>query len=139
MLLADIKRLAEIKEFYLKNIGVHLTTDNSHWSGELTNAIQKVSGMFQCGNQSLTIIKLSLFLTGTIIVDTINMLPKAGKTTPVDEAIVAKLESALGDIDRDKLFKEIQAEKFNLSGKNTPHNFSVVLHSATALFYYKTV
>lgn len=61
-------------------------------------------------------LKLSLFL-GTILVDTINRSPYAGKTTPRDEVVLEKLQNLLPNVKGDNLFNEIQKAKFDISGK----------------------
>ncbi|KAL4216752.1 hypothetical protein ACF0H5_024475 [Mactra antiquata] len=55
-------------------------------------------------------------LYGTILVDTINRSPEAGKITPRDENVLLSLEELLTNIDGEKLFNELQAAKFDISG-----------------------
>jgi len=48
---------------------------------------------------------------GAIILDTVNLKPKAKKVTPKDIASVERIESALGTVDRSSLFDELWAAK----------------------------
>jgi len=50
-------------------------------------------------------------LMGAIILDTVNLKPKAKKVTPKDIASVERIESALGAVDRSSLFDELWAAK----------------------------
>lgn len=49
--------------------------------------------------------------------DTVNTSPEAGKTTPYDQEILGRLMQAVPDLDRDKLFNQIQEAKNDVSGK----------------------
>ncbi|XP_052785753.1 uncharacterized protein LOC128221254 [Mya arenaria] len=55
-------------------------------------------------------------LYGTILVDTINRSPQAGKVTPRDEAALGRLLPFIPDIKGGNLFKQLQAAKFDISG-----------------------
>ncbi|XP_070178315.1 uncharacterized protein [Littorina saxatilis] len=56
-------------------------------------------------------------LYGTIVTDTINFSPTAGKMTPKDLDLAQQLEEVIGtDADRDAIFQDIKDAKFNLSG-----------------------
>lgn len=59
----------------------------------------------------------NFFFPGTILVDTVNTSPEAGKTTPYDREILGRLMQAVPDLDRDKLFNQIQEAKNDVSGK----------------------
>ena len=50
--------------------------------------------------------------------DTINRSEAAGKTTPRDEVVLKKLEALLPNVKGGNLFQELQAAKFDISGKN---------------------
>ncbi|XP_076439054.1 uncharacterized protein LOC143277957 isoform X2 [Babylonia areolata] len=59
-------------------------------------------------------------LYGTIVTDTINFSPAAGKATPKDRDMAGRLEEVVeGGLDRDSLYEEIKAAKFDLSGLNS--------------------
>lgn len=62
--------------------------------------------------------KKQFFFPGTILVDTLNTSPEAGKTTPYDREILSRLMQAVPDLDRDKLFNQIQEAKHDVSGKS---------------------
>ncbi|XP_060558083.1 protein prune homolog 2-like [Ruditapes philippinarum] len=55
-------------------------------------------------------------LYGTILVDTINRSPEAGKITPRDEAVLSQLQCIIPNVKGDNLFEDIQAAKFDISG-----------------------
>lgn len=59
-------------------------------------------------------------LHGTIVTDTINFSPAAGKTTPKDLDMAEKLGVFLPlEVDNDTVFQEIKEAKFDLSGLTT--------------------
>ncbi|NWI69298.1 PRUN1 Exopolyphosphatase, partial [Todus mexicanus] len=59
-------------------------------------------------------------LHGTILLDSINLSPAAGKVTPRDVACVALLEARFPDLPaRDAVFGALQAAKFDVSGLTT--------------------
>ncbi|XP_033927189.1 exopolyphosphatase PRUNE1 isoform X2 [Melopsittacus undulatus] len=59
-------------------------------------------------------------LHATIILDSINLSPAAGKVTPRDVACVSLLEERFPDLpDRDTLFRTLQTAKFDVSGLST--------------------
>ena len=53
---------------------------------------------------------------GTILVDTVNTSPEAGKTTPYDQEMLGRLMSLIPDLDTEKLFDDIQQAKNDVSG-----------------------
>ncbi|XP_053387745.1 uncharacterized protein LOC123542835 isoform X2 [Mercenaria mercenaria] len=55
-------------------------------------------------------------LYGTILVDTINRSPEAGKITLRDEVALSQLENIIPNVKGDNLFEELQAAKFDISG-----------------------
>ncbi|MCP4719137.1 MAG: DHH family phosphoesterase, partial [Desulfobacteraceae bacterium] len=61
---------------------------------------------------------IAVLLCGTILLDTVNLSPKAQRATPRDEKIVTILLESC-PLDRDGYFKKIQEEKFNTSNLNT--------------------
>lgn len=63
-------------------------------------------------------LKNFFFFPGTILEDTVNTRPEAGKTTPYDREILSRLMQAVPDLDRDKLFAQIQEAKNDVSGKS---------------------
>ena len=56
-----------------------------------------------------------LFL-GTILVDTVNTSPEAGKTTPYDREMLGRLMLLIPDLDTEKLYDDIQQAKNDVSG-----------------------
>lgn len=60
----------------------------------------------------------STLLLGTILLDTVNLDPAAGRVTAQDQAMVTKLGAVLS-LDSDALFSRLQAEKFNVSALGT--------------------
>ena len=56
-----------------------------------------------------------LFL-GTILVDTVNTSPEAGKTTPYDREMLGRLMSLIQNLDTKKLYDDIQQAKNDVSG-----------------------
>lgn len=61
---------------------------------------------------------ISLLLGGTILLDTVNLNPGAGRVTPADEKIAAVFLKSC-PFDRDSYFKKIHKAKFNTDGLNT--------------------
>lgn len=57
---------------------------------------------------------LAELLLGTILLDTVNLDPKALRATPKDVAIAAQLELICA-ADREQLFERLQEEKFNVT------------------------
>lgn len=51
--------------------------------------------------------------SGTIILDTVCLSESAGRTTPKDEAIIAKLQALRPSLDRQKIFDELLTIKHN--------------------------
>ncbi|CAH1790576.1 unnamed protein product, partial [Owenia fusiformis] len=64
--------------------------------------------------------KVALLLTGTILLDTVNLSPQAGRATPKDEEIITQLGKLLPDLDREGLYKKLEAAKFDISSLSTP-------------------
>ncbi|XP_033725960.1 uncharacterized protein LOC117315717 [Pecten maximus] len=60
--------------------------------------------------------EVALLLYGTILVDTINQSPAAGKTTPRDTAVIQTLEGWVPNQEGKELYEQIQKAKFNLTG-----------------------
>jgi len=58
-------------------------------------------------------------LLGTILLDTVNLDPQAGRVTPKDEAVAGRLFE-ITRADQNELFNKLQAEKFNTSALDTP-------------------
>jgi len=50
---------------------------------------------------------------GTIILDTVCLSESAGRTTPKDEVIIAKLQALQPSLDRQKIFDELLTIKHN--------------------------
>ncbi len=61
---------------------------------------------------------LTTLLWGTILLDTVNLAPDAGRVTPKDEAVANTLMDAC-TLDRDDYFAAIQKAKFNTSDLGT--------------------
>jgi len=61
---------------------------------------------------------LAELLLGTILLDTVNLDPKAQRATPKDVAVAMQLESICG-ADRGQLFERLQFEKFNVDALDT--------------------
>lgn len=57
---------------------------------------------------------VALLLLGTILLDTVNLDPEAGRVTPEDQQVAEKLLAATGAVQQD-LFGALQREKFNVS------------------------
>ncbi|XP_069102103.1 uncharacterized protein [Argopecten irradians] len=60
--------------------------------------------------------EVAVLLYGTILVDTINQSPTAGKTTPRDTAVIQTLEGWVSNQEGRELYDQLQKAKFNLSG-----------------------
>jgi len=60
----------------------------------------------------------AMLLLGTILLDTVNLDPAAGRVTSKDRDIAARL-GMVADRDTDDLFATLQSEKFNLSALGT--------------------
>jgi len=60
----------------------------------------------------------AVLLLGTILLDTVNLDPKAGRVTPKDAEIAEKLKSKV-PLDSNTLFETLQREKFNVSDLST--------------------
>jgi len=61
---------------------------------------------------------LARLLLGTILLDTVNLDPRAGRATPKDIAVTARLASICG-ADGHGLFERLQFEKFNVESLDT--------------------
>nr|XP_022297348.1 exopolyphosphatase PRUNE1-like [Crassostrea virginica]XP_022297350.1 exopolyphosphatase PRUNE1-like [Crassostrea virginica]XP_022297351.1 exopolyphosphatase PRUNE1-like [Crassostrea virginica] len=59
--------------------------------------------------------QIAKMLIGTILVDTVNTSPEAGKTTPYDQEMLGRLMSLILDLDTEKLFDDIQQAKNDVS------------------------
>lgn len=57
-----------------------------------------------------------MFFAGTILVDTVNTSPEAGKTTLHDEEMLRRLTQIVPDLDKDQLYKDIQEAKNDITG-----------------------
>jgi len=60
----------------------------------------------------------AVLLLGTILLDTVNLDPKAGRVTPKDTEIAEKLKSKV-PLDSNTLFETLQREKFNVADLST--------------------
>ncbi|XP_061180550.1 uncharacterized protein LOC133189157 isoform X2 [Saccostrea echinata] len=63
--------------------------------------------------------QVATLLLGTILVNTVNTSPEAGKTTPYDQEILCRLTQIVPDLDKDKLYSDIQQAKNDISALNT--------------------
>ncbi|MEN8140899.1 MAG: DHHA2 domain-containing protein [Thermodesulfobacteriota bacterium] len=63
--------------------------------------------------------KLATLLLGTILLDTVNLDPEAGRLTPADQE-AADLLLPIFASEQDKFFGRVQEEKFNCSDLSTP-------------------
>ncbi|KAK3095859.1 hypothetical protein FSP39_020085 [Pinctada imbricata] len=63
--------------------------------------------------------QVAVLLYGTILVDTVNTSPEAGKTTLRDTAVLSKLRQMLSDVDGNQLYNSIQQAKNDVSGLTT--------------------
>ena len=61
---------------------------------------------------------MATLLLGTILLDTVNLDPAAGRVTPKDEAMAARLGEIAG-ANADDLFMALEVEKFNVSALGT--------------------
>nr|WP_321403037.1 DHHA2 domain-containing protein [uncultured Desulfobacter sp.] len=61
---------------------------------------------------------LAALLLGAILIDTVNLDPKAGRMTPNDQRVVAHLTPIAG-LDTDKFYQGIRAAKSDISEMNT--------------------
>jgi len=68
---------------------------------------------------------------GTIILDTVCLSESAGRKTPKDEAIIAKLQALQPSLDRHRIFSELLAIKHNDTASN------VKRHSFFCIFYFR--
>ncbi|XP_078328522.1 uncharacterized protein LOC111111795 isoform X1 [Crassostrea virginica] len=59
--------------------------------------------------------QIAKMLIGTILVDTVNTSPEAGKTTPYDQEMLGRLLSLIPDLDTEKLYDDIQQAKNDVS------------------------
>jgi exopolyphosphatase len=60
----------------------------------------------------------ALLLLGTILLDTVNLDPKAGRVTPKDKEVAGKLEPFV-NLNPNTLFETLQREKFNVDALQT--------------------
>ncbi|XP_064595905.1 protein prune homolog 2-like, partial [Liolophura sinensis] len=60
--------------------------------------------------------QIATLLYGTILIDTVNRSPEAGKTTSRDDEILDELARKLPDVSAKELFDELQEAKCNISG-----------------------
>ncbi|XP_062585819.1 uncharacterized protein LOC134247479 [Saccostrea cucullata] len=63
--------------------------------------------------------QVATLLLGTILVDTVNTSPEAGKTTPYDQEVLRRLTQIVPDLDKDKLYSDIQDTKNDISALST--------------------
>ncbi len=63
--------------------------------------------------------KVATLMLGTILLDTVNMDPKAERVTPKDEKYARQLLEVVS-LSQQELFDKVQAEKFNCSNLDTP-------------------
>jgi exopolyphosphatase len=62
---------------------------------------------------------LFFVITGTIVLDCVNMAPEAGKVTPKDSQYAGLLETHFPNLPpRGVLFQSLQNAKFDVSGKH---------------------
>jgi exopolyphosphatase len=61
---------------------------------------------------------LATLLLGTILIDTVNLDPNAGRATPRDHAVVEHLQPIAG-LDTDNFYQGIRAAKSDIRGMNT--------------------
>ncbi len=61
---------------------------------------------------------LAALLLGTILIDTVNLDPNAGRATPRDHAVVEHLQP-IADLDTDNFYQGIRAAKSDISGMDT--------------------
>ena len=61
---------------------------------------------------------LAALLLGTILIDTVNLDPNAGRATPRDHAVVEHLQP-IADLDTDTFYQGIRAAKSDISGMDT--------------------
>nr|XP_002731053.2 PREDICTED: protein prune homolog 2-like [Saccoglossus kowalevskii] len=60
--------------------------------------------------------EIAMLLLGTIVLDTVNFDPAAGKTTMKDEMIASLLQDYCPNMDKDDLFDALQSAKCDISG-----------------------
>ncbi|XP_048748356.2 protein prune homolog 2-like isoform X2 [Ostrea edulis] len=78
-----------------------------------------VSGiLLDCPEFTLCPLTATLLL-GTILVDTVNTSPEAGKTTLHDEEMLRRLTQIVPDLDKDQLYKDIQEAKNDITALST--------------------
>ncbi|XP_077996859.1 uncharacterized protein LOC144450158 [Glandiceps talaboti] len=63
--------------------------------------------------------EISTLLLGTILLDTVNFDPAAGKTTFKDEQIAVELQEHCPNVDKTELFESLQSAKCDMSGLQT--------------------
>ncbi|MEN8210598.1 MAG: DHHA2 domain-containing protein [Thermodesulfobacteriota bacterium] len=61
---------------------------------------------------------IAMLLAGTILLDTVNLDPEAGRVTPKDDKVAGELLKKCS-IGQDKYFENVQREKFNVSDLDT--------------------
>lgn len=71
------------------------------------------------GHPALLDAQTATLLLGTILLDTVNLSPEAGRVTAKDKDVAARL-SAIAGGDPAALFKKLQFEKFNIANLGTP-------------------
>lgn len=103
------------KQSQILRVRIHYRTD-IHWFFVISFFILNFLFSNKIFYQNLK--KKKIFFPGTILVDTLNTSPEAGKTTPYDREILSRLMQAVPDLDRDKLFNQIQEAKHDVSGKS---------------------
>ena len=76
--------------------------------------------MFVCCYDAIFGNFLSFYVleTGTIILDTVCLSESAGRKTPKDEAIIAKLQALQPSLDRHRIFDELLTIKHNDTTSN---------------------
>lgn len=83
------------------------------------SAATLVAEMILERNRTLLDTGAAKLLLGTILLDTVNLDPEAGRVTPEDEKIAGELGELSGS-DRQELFDAVQREKFNVSSLDSP-------------------
>ena len=82
-------------------------------AADTTSSVTYSSDQLYWSTSFLVYLHICLLELGTIILDTVCLSESAGRKTPRDEAVIAKLQALRPSLDRHKIFDDLLAIKHN--------------------------
>ncbi|MBL6989139.1 MAG: DHH family phosphoesterase [Bacteriovoracaceae bacterium] len=127
LVLVDHNKVGATWEAFGKNVDTiidHHADENAHLGAKtriiepVGSAISLVAREVMAKNPMMLDSKIAKFVMGTILLDTVNLDPKAERVTPTDEDVYRKL-SEVCPLSQQEYFDQVQFEKFNVSNLGT--------------------